>query len=445
MAEGEFRAGKAVELFTVESLEPRILLSGSPVDVPVAADNAVTVPQNQWVTDSSAVEVSASSEVVNPSSTAASQQVFGTVTALPKLPVSVAPTVPQVSVVVSGPSAPTAGGIQAAAGGIGGSSLGVNLSGGLGSGLGGGLVAGPSVSSNNTSGSSTSSSNDTAVVVDSGAEDSGSDDFSGGTDDGGSTEPSGDPSGPMGVTILSMGVETLRAPGAPPADITNLSSSSSSSNSSFSATIFVGSAYVAPISGSALSITGSTGLRLSSSESLASNVNVSSGGILNGSGTIIGDVTIGDTGVLSPGKSPGIQDIQGNLTLDPTSITEIEIGGLTPGPGSPTVDNGYDQINVTGAVSLGGTLRVTLLNGFTPQIGQTFNIINSTDITGTFSDVEGLLIGDGSLRFEVVKLAGGIQLQVKEVPGANGGLSFSGLNTAATKPPWENIQRLSSE
>ena len=83
--------------------------------------------------------------------------------------------------------------------------------------------------------------------------------------------------------------------------------------------------------------------------------------------------------MLSPGNSPGIIDIDGDLTIDgsdsdviddsytpsgPDTVgtIQIEIGGTSAGPGETTTDDGYDQINVAGEVSLGGKLELVLVN-----------------------------------------------------------------------------------
>ncbi|MCP4450705.1 MAG: hypothetical protein GY809_04540, partial [Planctomycetes bacterium] len=106
-----------------------------------------------------------------------------------------------------------------------------------------------------------------------------------------------------------------------------------------------------------------------------------------------------------------------------SSTTVIEIGGLTPGPGDP-VDNGYDQINVTGDVLLAGTLNVVLINGYTPVVGHTFTFLTytgslldgsdaGTDADG-FDNATGLYgLGDGSFFFDLVVLADRMQLVVK--------------------------------
>ncbi|KAB2961280.1 MAG: IPTL-CTERM sorting domain-containing protein [Candidatus Methylomirabilis oxygeniifera] len=129
--------------------------------------------------------------------------------------------------------------------------------------------------------------------------------------------------------------------------------------------------------------------------SIASPVTVNSGGTLGGTGTF-NAVTVNNGGTLGPGLSTGIMNT-GNLTLTSGSTLTIEING-------PTVGTQYDQVNVTGTVTLGGaTLNVVL--GFTPTAGQVFTIINndSTDaVTGTFAGLpEGATFTVGSTQFHI--------------------------------------------
>lgn len=76
---------------------------------------------------------------------------------------------------------------------------------------------------------------------------------------------------------------------------------------------------------------------------------------------------------ISPGAS-GILTIAGSLTT--SGIINLELSGASS----------FDQLVVTGgSATLGGTLNVTLINGFTPQVGQTFTILTSTlPRSGTF-------------------------------------------------------------
>ncbi|UCF08685.1 MAG: fibronectin type III domain-containing protein, partial [Thermoplasmata archaeon] len=157
---------------------------------------------------------------------------------------------------------------------------------------------------------------------------------------------------------------------------------------------------------------------------------------LEGSGTIDSDVVI--SGTHSPGHSPGITEITGDYSV--TGTLEIEIGGVNPGPGAtdpedPDYDKGHDQVKVTGNVTLGGTLKVVLINDFVPVAGQTFDFIvltdpDNKDILESFDGAEGLFgFGDGNLYFEIVKHADKMQLEVKQFGG--GGLQLKELGTHA--------------
>lgn len=78
---------------------------------------------------------------------------------------------------------------------------------------------------------------------------------------------------------------------------------------------------------------------------------------------------------LVPGASPGVLELA-SLDLDFSSTTEIEIGGTTPGD--------HDQIRVTGAADIAGTLSVSLVNGFQPELCDSFDIVTGAPVTGNF-------------------------------------------------------------
>jgi hypothetical protein len=59
----------------------------------------------------------------------------------------------------------------------------------------------------------------------------------------------------------------------------------------------------------------------------------------------------------------------------------IEIGGTTVG-------SQFDQVHVTGQLALDGTLNVSLINSFTPVIGNSFDILDWTTLSGTFSTIQ---------------------------------------------------------
>jgi Ca2+-binding RTX toxin-like protein len=62
------------------------------------------------------------------------------------------------------------------------------------------------------------------------------------------------------------------------------------------------------------------------------------------------------------------------------------------------ISEGYfDQLNVTGAATLGGTLNISLVNGFVPTVGDSFQILNFGSRIGDFSSFNGL--DTGSVMF----------------------------------------------
>jgi len=129
-------------------------------------------------------------------------------------------------------------------------------------------------------------------------------------------------------------------------------------------------------------------------------VTVASGATLGGTG-LTGAVTVQSGGHIAPGTSPGILNSDG-VSFASGSNFDVEIDGTTVG-------TQYDQLNVTGTVSLGNaTLNVTL--GFTPSNGDSFTIINndgSDAVTGTFNGLaEGASFMVSGMNF-VISYAGG--------------------------------------
>jgi hypothetical protein len=107
---------------------------------------------------------------------------------------------------------------------------------------------------------------------------------------------------------------------------------------------------------------------------------VTTNGNMGGSGELDGDLTIGAAGRFAPGDR-GRFTLQGNYEQDTGSTYYAEIGGTDP-------ETGYDNIYITGgSATLDGTLRVRLVNGFMPTVGQTFRILNANSINGTFAIV----------------------------------------------------------
>ena len=102
-------------------------------------------------------------------------------------------------------------------------------------------------------------------------------------------------------------------------------------------------------------------------------VAVNASGLLGGSGTILGGVTVNSSGTLSPGNSPGVLTV-GSLSLLAGSHTLMEITG--------TSASLYDQIVGTGSGGLtyGGNLDLVLSGSYADQT--TFHLFSNFSSSG---------------------------------------------------------------
>ena len=99
------------------------------------------------------------------------------------------------------------------------------------------------------------------------------------------------------------------------------------------------------------------------------------GGTLAGTGSVSG--TVDNTGgIISPGDAPGTLTL-GSLDQSSAGIVDILLASLTS----------FDQLNVTGLATIGGTLNVSLAAGFSAPNNSTFDILKSAGLSGTFSTV----------------------------------------------------------
>lgn len=114
-----------------------------------------------------------------------------------------------------------------------------------------------------------------------------------------------------------------------------------------------------------------------------------------GQGSIFGAVTV--LGTVAPGESTGVLTV-GDMTFGSGSLLDIELGGTTPG----TL---FDVLNSTGAIDLqsGSKLRLSFLDGFAPNFGNIFDILNFSSLTGAFSTLD-LPMLDGSLVWNTSNL-----------------------------------------
>jgi hypothetical protein len=129
--------------------------------------------------------------------------------------------------------------------------------------------------------------------------------------------------------------------------------------------------------------------------SAASQVTVASGALLKGNGGV-STATVQSGGTVAPGHSPGCITAT-TATINGTYLAQI---------GGTTACTGYDQLQVSNTADVSnGTLQLTLINGFTPTVGQSFEVIDNTGsnpITGTFSGLaEGATFTSGGYTFQI--------------------------------------------
>jgi hypothetical protein len=112
------------------------------------------------------------------------------------------------------------------------------------------------------------------------------------------------------------------------------------------------------------------------------------GGSLGGAGTINAPVDAGNVNVtVKPGAAgnfAGLLNVNGTYTQDGPADTgatlEMQLGGDRK--------SFNDRLVVSGAASLGGTLRVLLINGYVPPIDAEFTLVSAASVSETFDAVE---------------------------------------------------------
>ena len=149
------------------------------------------------------------------------------------------------------------------------------------------------------------------------------------------------------------------------------------------------------LNGNTLTKTGDGTLLVNNSFNTGSGSIVNNSGILSGGGTVGGSLE-NPSGTVAPGNSPGVLSVSGDYTQGAGGTLAIEITGTGAGEG------GHDQLNVSGATALDGTLDIQTDAGFTPgvgasagQIGDSYVIVSAGSVSGTFATINGRHMGGG--------------------------------------------------
>jgi len=151
------------------------------------------------------------------------------------------------------------------------------------------------------------------------------------------------------------------------------------------------------------------------------------GGMLKGTGALTGQLQ-NDGGTVAPGSSPGVLTVTGNFTQAAGGTLAMEIGGTTAGSES-------DRLVVTGSASLAGTLALTPIFSFVPDLSFDYDFLTYGSLGGDFTTVTGTNAGGGK-TYVVSHPASAMKLTVVAAPVtrqpdgqiALGSGSFSGNN-----------------
>jgi hypothetical protein len=99
-----------------------------------------------------------------------------------------------------------------------------------------------------------------------------------------------------------------------------------------------------------------------------------------GSGAVVIGQALTNGATWTPGESPGILAIESDFPAG-TGVLEVELGG-------PEFGEEHDVLTVSEHAQLSGTLRLSVVDGYAPQIGDSFTILTANELSGTFESVD---------------------------------------------------------
>ncbi|MFM9958590.1 MAG: beta strand repeat-containing protein [Phycisphaerales bacterium] len=144
--------------------------------------------------------------------------------------------------------------------------------------------------------------------------------------------------------------------------------------------------------------------------------------------TALGADGLGNGANIDPGlgfmsndaASIGALRIQGALVQQAAGALRVNLAGLTGGQ--------FDVLNVSGAASLAGSVRVGLLPGFLPQVGDAFRIMTFGSRSGSFGGAT-IALGPAGYSFDLVYGGTFMDLVVTAIPapGAAGVLGAGAI------------------
>lgn len=131
-------------------------------------------------------------------------------------------------------------------------------------------------------------------------------------------------------------------------------------------------------------------------------------GTLSGDGTVSGDVE--NSGLVSPGTSPGALTVAGDYVQTASGQLLIEVGGTATEAGTD-----FDALEITGNATFGGTLALETLDDFEGSLGDDFTPISYESAQGDFAAVEQPV--NSEVEFDPVVGETGVETTVSAIGG----------------------------
>ena len=131
-----------------------------------------------------------------------------------------------------------------------------------------------------------------------------------------------------------------------------------------------------------------------------------------------------------PGQSPGLSSFGGSVHLGSGAHLQIELAGTDRG-------TEYDALDIARAATISGQLTVSLLNGFAPSLGDTFEFVTAVEsLTGTFAN-ESLPNLGSLLKMQTFYSPNAVMLAV--IPSLTGDYNADGTVDAADYTAWRDL------
>jgi outer membrane autotransporter protein len=123
-------------------------------------------------------------------------------------------------------------------------------------------------------------------------------------------------------------------------------------------------------------------------------------GLFGGTG-FVGNLV--NSGIVSPGDTPGTLHVSGDYTQNASGTLRIEVAGTASGQ--------FDVLAVGGHASLGGTLQLIRLGAFQLQVGDKLTFLTAQGgVSGAFRTIQNPFLSNTIIKAQIIVLPNAVQL-----------------------------------